>query len=793
MASVALVIESARLNAEAGGEVPLAGMVEDRLRAPWGSRRPYGRGEAWPERVDTQLAEGVTEAAVDRWVSSACVLCSNGCGLEVAVKDDAIVGVRGRPDDRINRGRLGPKGLFGWQANGAADRLTAPLVRREGRLVPTDWDDALGTLVERMRQNLGARGPGSIGIYTSGQLFLEEYYTLAVMARAGIGTNHLDGNTRLCTATAGQALKETFGCDGQPGSYADIDECDTLFLVGHNVAATETVLWSRILDRRAGPQPPTLIVVDPRRTPTAEEADLHVPVRAGTNVAFLNAVVREMITNDWIDEAWVRAHTIGFDDLVSTVETCTADWAARVCDVDRSLIVETARLLGRAERLVSTALQGVYQSHQATASACQVNNINLLRGMIGEPGRGVLQMNGQPTAQNTRECGADGDLPGFRNWQNDAHVQELARLWNVDPLTIPHWGPPTHAMEIFRYAEQASISFLWIIGTNPAVSLPDLHRVRSILADDRVFVVVQDAFLTETAMHADLVLPAALWGEKTGTFTNTDRTVHLSEKAVDPPSGAWPDLDIFLDVARRMDFRDKDGQPLIAWSAPEEAFAAWQECSKGRPCEYTDITYDRLRTDGYAQWGGERLYTDHVFCTDTDIAEDWGHDLLTGAPFSENEHRALHPAGRAILKAATYIPPHEEPDDEYPFALTTGRSLYHFHTRTKTGRSRPLRDVDNDVWAELSASDAARLGVRPGDVVDVISRRGSVRAPVRVCGIREGTVFVPFHFGYWDTEAGATPDGAGRAANELTMTVWDPVSKQPTLKNAAVQIKKATR
>jgi anaerobic selenocysteine-containing dehydrogenase len=430
-------------------------------------------------------------------------------------------------------------------------------------------------------------------------------------------------------------------------------------------------------------------------------------------------------------------------------------------------------------------LQGVYQSNQATAAACQVNNINLLRGMIGRPGCGVLQMNGQPTAQNTRECGADGDLPGFRNWHNPAHIDELAELWNVDRMTIPHWAPPTHAMQIWRYAEQGSIKLLWISGTNPAVSLPELARVRDILASEGLFVVVQDAFLTETAALADVVLPAALWGEKTGTFTNADRTVHLSERAVDPPGEARADLDIFLDYARRMGFEDQDGQPLAAWDGPEAAFEAWKACSKGRPCDYSGLSYDRLRESGGIQWpcpegadqGTERLYTDGHFPTDPEVCEDYGHDLATGAEQTPEEYRAKQPGGRAFLRAADYQPGPETPDDDYPLLLTTGRSLYQFHTRTKTGRAPELQQAAPEAWLELSAADAAELGVADGDRVLVASRRGRIEVTARVTPIAKGMVFVPFHY-------------ADQAANELTLTAWDAVSKQPLYKTAAVRVAK---
>ncbi|MDQ3867672.1 MAG: molybdopterin-dependent oxidoreductase, partial [Actinomycetota bacterium] len=671
----------------------ISGRVGDRIAEPWGARTPYPSAGEWPERVDEYV-----EGEAERWVQSACVLCSNGCALDIGVGGGRIVGVRGRPRDRVNHGRLGPKGLYGWQANNAADRLTRPLVRRAGELVETDWDTAMDAVVARSRELMSESGPGSIGFYTTGQLFLEEYYTLAVVAKAGIGTNHTDGNTRLCTATAAQALKESFACDGQPASYADVDHCDTLFLVGHNVAETQTVLWARMLDRLRGRDRPNLVVVDPRPTPAAREADVHVALRNGTNLAFLNALLRELITNGWIDRPWIEDHTVGFDELEQTVAECTPEWAGEICGIPAERIREAARVVGTGERLLSTVLQGVYQSHQATAAAVQVNNVNLVRGMIGKPGCGILQMNGQPTAENTRETGANGDLPGFRNWQNDAHVKELARIWNVEPLQIPHWGPPTHAMQIFRYAEEGSIRLLWISGTNPAVSLPELHRIRSILRQERLFVVVQDAFLTETARLADVVFPAALWGEKTGTFTNTDRTVHLSEQAIEPPGDARSDLAIWVEYARRMEFRDKDGARLVKWSTPEETFEAWKECSRGRPCDYSAITYEALSGESGIQWGGERLYEDGVFWTDPDACEEYGHDLATGASFEEKDYKLKSPNGRAIVKAARYRPPHEEPSAEFPLVLTTGRTVYHFHTRTKTRRARQLDAAAPDVW-----------------------------------------------------------------------------------------------
>jgi ferredoxin-nitrate reductase len=751
----------------------------------WGPAAPY-KGN-WPVRVDARITE-----EPEQWVQSTCVLCSNGCGMDIGIKDGRIVGVRGRAVDRVNHGRLGPKGLHGWEANMSRDRLTQPLVRRGGRLEPATWDEAMSLIVQRSKELVEQDTASAIGFYNTGQMFLEEYYTLGVIGKAGLGTPHMDGNTRLCTATAADALMESFGVDGQPGSYSDIDVTDCIMHFGHNVAATQTVLWTRVRDRMAGPNPPKLIVVDPRRTATAREATIHLTPRLGTNVALLNGILNLIIEAGQIDRAYIAAHTVGFEKLEKTVAKWPAERVETVTGVPARQLKEVANILGTTPTLVTTLLQGVYQSNQATEAACQVNNLHLIRGLIGKPGAGLLQMNGQPTSQNTRECGANGELPGFRNWNNPKHVEELAEIWNVDKSIIPSYGPPTHAMQIWRYAEAGSIKLLWIICTNPAVSLPELHRVRDILKKDDLFVIVQDSFLTETGELADVVLPAAMWAEKTGTFTNTDRTVHISYKAIEPPGEARSDFDIFLDYARRMDFRDKAGAPLIKWNDPESAFEAWKVCSKGRPCDYTGITYAKLTGGSGIQWpcneqypsGKERLYEDGVFGTFAEYAEIYGHDLETGAEMEPDQYKANEPMGRAILKSADYQEPLEKPDDDYPFWFTNGRVVYHWHTRTKTAHSPALNQAAPDAFIQIAEVDAQQYGINEGDLVEVESRRGKIQAPARIGDIEKGHLFAPFHYGYWDNPDRRT------AANELTMSKWDPVSKQPYFKYSAVRIRK---
>jgi len=767
----------------------VTGMAEqsrDRIQDIWGSRTPYV-GE-WPSRPDIR-----TLAEVERWVPSVCVLCSTGCGIDIGVAGGRMVGVRGRVEDRVSHGRLGPKGLHGWEANASSDRLTTPLIRREGALVPATWEEAMSLLVDRSKRAIQEFGPGSHGFYNSGQLMLEEYYTLALVAEAGIGTAHVDGNTRLCTATAAVALIESFGTDGAPGSYTDFDVTDAIFLVGHNMASTQTVLWSRVLDRLDGPSPPKLVVVDPRRTQAAKRADVHLAPRPGTNLPLLNGILRIIIERGWIDSDFIRDHTVDFETLVTSTEPWTPAEVERVSHVPAKALEAAAEILGTSPTLVSTCLQGVYQSLNATASAVQVNNLHIIRGLIGKPGSTVFQMNGQPTAQNTRECGVNGEFVAFRNWKNPEHVAQTAKVWNVEPAKLPTWTPPTHAMQMFQLADRGSIRLLWIIGTNPAVSLPESGRIRRILEKDDLFVVVSDAFLTETAALADLVLPAALWGEKTGCATNADRTVHLAEKAIEPPGEARSDLDILLDYARRMEFRDKDGGPLLPWTDSEGAFEGWKACSAGRPCDYSGMTYEMLRGSGGIQWpcnaeypsGRERQYEDGVFNTASDFCETYGHDLATGAAITPEEYAAKDPKGRAIIKGADYLPPPEEPDDEFPFLLLTGRLTHHFHTRTKTGRAPELDAAAPAAFVELATADAERLGLADGDLVEIRSRRGHVVVPVRLGGIEPGVAFIPFHYGDDGDDDDAT------SANRLTITGWDLVSKQPHFKYGAVAIRPA--
>jgi len=775
----------------------------DAIKDVWGERTPYKGFGAWKSRVDYNMVDDV-----DEWYPSACVSCSIGCGCDIGVKykKDAegiskpiVVGVRGRENDRVNKGRLGPKGMYAWHSLRSKDRLTHPLIRnKEGVLEKATWEEAMSLIVEKTKDIQKRLTSHGIAFYTSGQLFLEEYLTLAVVGKGGLGTLHMDGNTRLCTATAAAAMRESFGSDGQPSSYSDIDECDALFLVGHNPAATGTVLWARMLDRMEHTDPPKLVVIDPRVTAVAERADVHLQPRVGTNLAVLNGLQRLIIKSGLYDQAYIDRSVCDFENLKSVVDVYTPEYVERVSGVSVDQLEQAAEILGKSERLLSTALQGVYQSNQATASACAINNIALMRGMIGKPGAGVFQMNGQPTAQNNRETGCDGEYPCFRNYQNEDHMNSLAEAWNIDLAQLPHHAQPTHVNDLLNYMEDGSIEMLWISGTNPAVSLPELERIRRILTMPSMFVIAQDIFPNETTELADVVLPAAGWSEKNGCYTNVDRTVHFSAKAVDPPGEAKSDFAIWVDFAQRMEFKDKDGKPLVWWKTAEEAFELWRRMSENTICDYSGLTWGKLKGSAGIQWpcneltspnGTERLYIDGVFPTTLEKAQTWTSDLETGTPLSKEQFKELAPNGRAIFKASHFHASDEMPNARFPFSLTTGRRVYHFHTRTRTSRSKPLHDAAPGPYVQISREDATQLGVEEGDDLIVRSRCGEVQIEAKIGEIDVGQVFIPFHFGQYDADD--VSSGRNQAANELTRSAWDTISKQPLLKSGAVSLEKA--
>ncbi|GKV68584.1 nitrate reductase catalytic subunit [Sporosarcina sp. NCCP-2716] len=741
---------------------------------------------AWQEeRIDQNV---YSQGDPDKWVYSTCNICSIGCGCYVAVKDDQIVGIKGNGAHPTNRGRLGPKGENQWQANQAPDRLTSPMIRNaSGQLEKASWEEAMALIAEKARESLDRLGPNSISFYSTGQGFLEDYYTTAKIGRAGLQTHLLDANTRLCTATTEFCLLQSFGADGTPASFDDVDKTDVLMLFGHNPAETGTVFFERIMDRKQRTGKPYLIVVDPRETMTAREADLHIPLKPGANLPLMNGIVNAVLQNGELDREFIENHTVGFEKMKESVDGWTLEQTAELTGVPLDKLRQLTDVLGSTSSLVTTTLQGAYQSGNATTSCVAINNLHLIRGLIGKPGSGPLHMAGQPSSSANRTAGGVGTYPAHRNPTNPVHLKEMAELWNVEEERLPA-GPEKSIEDIISLIEKGKVGLFWNIGTNPMVSLPNRKRARKAL--ESVFVIVQDPFLTETSAVADVILPAALWGEKEGTMENADRTINVLRKAIEPPEGVKSDFEILLDFAERMKFTDKDGQPLIQYSTPEACFEEFKRVSKGRPCDMTGITYDRLENENGLRWpvpdekseGTPRLYSDFKFHTKPDDAQTFSKDQLTGRALTKEEYTEIGANGRAILQPTRYIPPYEQPNDEYPTWLTTGRLVWHWHTRTKTARSPILHMAAQHGYVEINEQDAEEMGIVEGEVVRITSPRGEIEVPARVgTAVQPGLVFVPFHFGNWDKK---------EAANELTVDHVDPLSKQPLFKQAACRVEK---
>ncbi len=689
----------------------------------------------------------------DRWVRTTCGYCSVGCGMLIGVREGAAVAVRGDPDHPVNQGRLCPKGLSEHHTLAAGGRLHVPLVRSgaSGPHVSASWDDALDRLVGGFGDIVARHGPDAVAILSTGQLVTEEFYALGKLARLGLGVRHYDGNTTLCMSSAVSGYKSSFGSDGPPGAYADLEEADCILLVGANIADNHPLLAPRVLANQAA----TVIVVDPRVTKTAMVADLHLAIRPRSDVVLLNAMMKVIFDAGLVDAAYVDAHTDGFPELAAHLAAVDVAAAAVECGIAESLLREAALAFGRAQRGFVGWTMGVNHSVQGTDTVTLLNDLCLITGNIGRPGAAPFSITGQCNAMGTREAGGTASLPGYRRFDHAGDRAELAALWDLPVERIPTERGRAYP-DIIDGILDGTIRGLWIIATNPPVSFPNRGRLEAALAGLDLLV-VQDGFETPTTALAHVVLPAAIWGEKDGTYTNSERRVCRVRRAVDPPGQARSDFDIFLAVADRLGVR----QELFAgWQGPEDAFADWARVSAGRLCDYSGITYDRIDTAGGVQWpcpagmeapgGTARLYSDGRFPT---------------------------ASGRAQLRCVSPQTMSEPPGGNFPLLLNTGRTVEHWHTRTKTGRVGILEEMAPAAWVEVNPADAGRLGLASGDRVRVSSVRGAVEdLAVRVTAtVRPGEVFVPFHYDE-------------QCVNRLTRDEYDPISREPNYKQCAVRI-----
>lgn len=707
------------------------------------------------------------------WVRSTCPYCGVGCGVEARVEGGRISRIRGDADHPANFGKLCPKPAGLPEAIASPDRLTEPLRRgASGELEPVTWEAALDELAERLGGAVERRGPRGAAFYISGQLLTEDYYAVNKLAKGCLGTNNLDSNSRLCMASAVAGYRGAFGTDGPPTSYADITRAGCFLLWGTNTADCHPVTFGRIRERKRDPEV-TAIVVDPRRTATAELADLHLHLRPGTDLALANAMLAVLVKEGFVDREYVERHTAGFEEAVEAAEEWTPERAAEVCGLEAGDIVRAARMFGEAEGSLSFWSMGANQSTSGTLNNRAIINLHLATGQIGRPGAGPFSLTGQPNAMGGREGGGLCQLlPGYRLVEDAGHRREVEEAWSLEPGSIsPEPGLP--ATEMFESVRSGETEVLWVAATNPAVSMPDLARAKEAL---RVcgFLVVQDAYLTETARLADLVLPAAQWGEKTGTMTNSERRVSMVEKLVEPPGEAREDWEVFAAVGRRLGFPE-----AFAWQEPEEVFREYRELTRGTPVDLTGLSYERLRR-GPVQWPVPDLLSaeDRRRRPAKLPAEEREHPgtprLYTGGVFNT-------PDGRARFAATPHAGLHEPASEEYPLVLSTGRLKNQWHTMTRTGRSEKLMQRLDGPFVRLHPEAAAEDGLQDGDRARIVSARGSYTARAEVTEEMDpGTVFAPFHWGDLWT--------AGGGVNETTHGAACPTSRQPELKGAAVRV-----
>lgn len=705
--------------------------------------------EKYAYKTDPRFGYISESRVADTWTRTTCGYCSVGCGMLIGTREGKPVAARGNPDHPVNRGKLCPKGLSEHHVLGAPGRATVPMLRVGGRgtpLVPVSWEDALDTMVQRIGALQTKHGHGTLGVIGTGQLLTEEFYTLGKLVQLGFRSSNYDGNTTLCMASAVSGYKLSFGSDGPPGAYADMETADVVLLVGSNIADNHPILCNRL--RKSPGQ--VLIVADPRVTKTAMMADVHLPVKPRSDIALLNGIAHILIRDGLIDRAYVDAHTDGFDEFVAFVASYTPEAVSLTTGLGLEIVERVAHLYGTAKAAFIGWTMGVNHSTQGAVTVAAINNLALLTGNLGRTGASPFSITGQCNAMGTRESGFTSGLPGYRKFDSPADRAELAALWGLDEDRLPRTRGLAYP-DIIEAAVAGRVKALWFIATNPVVSFPNFELLKQALTTAE-FVVAQDGFYpTPTMEYADLVLPAAIWGEKEGTYTNSERRISKVNAFAPPPGEARSDFSIFLSLAERLGVRD---ELYPGWSTTHDAWLEWQRVSAGRLCDYSTFTWQQIEEQGGMQWGGERLYADGIFPRDN---------------------------GRALLHCVPCLPFSEQPDREYDLILNTGRTVEHWHTRTKTGAVEMLHGMVPNAWLEINPIDAARLKLKQHDLVAVISRRSAVPGvELRITGIvAPGQVFMPFHF-------------AEHNSNVVTLGDFDPISREPNFKQCAVRVERSS-
>ena len=695
-----------------------------------------------------------------KWKKSVCPYCGIGCGLKVGHENGKILKVVPIKNHPTNHGLICQLPVNLPELFSHKDRLRNPMVRQDNELRFASWDKAISLVSLELNRIIKDYGPHAVAFFSGANCISEEYYLVNKLLKGVIGSNNVESSARLCMASTAMGFISTLGADAPPTCYADIEEADLFFIAGNNMAVSLPVIYNRICAAKKNNKT-KVIVVDPRKTQTTSIADIHLQIKPGTDVALNNSLAHVLIKEGFVDDKFIKKYTTGFDDLKEIVTTYPPSHGARVTGISERQIIDTANTIGLSKAMLTFWFQGYNQSSQAVFKNNTLHNLSLLTGNFCRPGAGPLSITGEANTMACRWIGTLSHLlPGLRLVSNSRHRKEIAELWNI-PVEKINPVPGRSVIDIIKGLHSGDVRALWILAANPAASLPDTAWVKEGLSKAELLV-VQDIFHpTETSMLADVVLAASQWSEKTGTYISSERRIQLAEKIVDPPGESKSDCEIICMIARKMGFPDE-----FPYNSPEEIFDEWKKATHGRICDMNGVSYDRLRNNVGPQLpcpeedhpGTERLFEDMQF---------------------------PRPDGRAALLARDYKVPAENTDDEYPFALITGRMASHFNTGTRTSRVTHLNDSVNINFMEIHPDDAAKFEIVDGDEVDIISRRGRVRGTVSIKDLLlPGTVYMNLHYGETITSKENT------LVNLVCNPVYDTLSKQPIYKFCAVKIEK---
>ncbi|UII77779.1 molybdopterin-dependent oxidoreductase [Flagellimonas sp. HMM57] len=690
-----------------------------------------------------------------------CSYCGVGCGITVTKDSRGALSVVGNEEYPVNKGMLCSKGKnLNYVAQDTSDRILYPEMRwsRNHPLQRVTWDIAFKRAAAVFKSIIDKHGPDSVGFYVSGQCLTEEYYLANKLTKGFIGTNNIDTNSRLCMSSAVVGYKKTVGEDAVPIAYEDIELADCFLIAGANPAWCHPILFRRLEKHKEANPNIKVIVVDPRKTQTCALADIHLQILPGTDVILFNAIARWLIERKKIDTSFIKKHTSNFEACRQSAFSLTLRQAAAACGITLEEIKKAGKLIGTSKRFISMWTMGLNQSVIGTDKNMALLNISLLTGQIGKPGCGPFSLTGQPNAMGGREVGGMANLlAAHRDLGNPKHRKEVEEFWGGKPIKKE---PGLTATEMFNALKNGKLKAVWIICTNPVVSLPNAKKVEAAL-ENASFVVVQDiSHRSETTTYADLLLPAAGWLEKEGTMTNSERRISYLPKVIDPPGEALPDAEILWRFGQEM------GYPSFEYNSASEVYDEYCLMTKGTNIDISGLSYERLKNEGSFQWpvphknhkGTPRLFEDHNYFT------------VNG--------KAHFNAPRKIYNQS------EQTDSEYPLILNTGRIRDQWHTRTKTGKVKRLLTHIPTPYLEMNKVDAYLHGLKEEDIAVVTSRRGSVRVKVKInFDIREKVVFLPMHWG-------KILNNDFSRANNLTNDLIDPISKEPDFKYCAVKVEK---